>query len=185
MNTLVTFIVLALTATVCNAQGIIELKEAKVEASPLPYEMSRDGNSFSVNIKEKYAGEFELNPMSFLERNFDIDHFIAYTKDFDYDAYEVSFVSSKGKLVVRYNDEGEVVKSRFKFKDVTIPYALIQQTYLDNKGWSLVKNKYVGREKAGKSKEAYYLLTMQLGKDKKQIKVDATAGFRTEIANLD
>lgn len=184
MKTIGIFIALAFSAAIVNAQGVIELKEAKVVAAPL-YEMSGNENTFTVNIKEKFAGEFELNPVAFLERNFNIKDFMAYTKEKDYNSYQVNFISRKGKMEAYYNKDGELVSSRFKFKDVLLPYHLIQQTYLDNQGWSLVKNSFEGKQKAGKLLSSHYLLTMENGKDKKRIKVDAVSGMRTGIAHLD
>lgn len=184
MKTLVVFIALAFSAAMVNAQKVIKLEEANIVAAPT-YEMAGNENRFTVNIKEKFTGEFELDPMAFLERNFDIRHFMAYSKGQDYDSYQVDFVSRKGKLEAQYNKDGELVRSYFKFKDVLLPYAIIQQTYLDNQGWSMVKNSFQGKEIAGKSKKSHYLLTMEKGKERKQIKIDAVSGSRTGIASVD
>lgn len=185
MNTLATFIVLAFTATITNAQEIIALDEAKVE-SPAKYsEISRSGDQFSVNIEEDYLGEFEQDPMGFVEKNFDIHKFLAWAQNRKIDACKVSFKTRKGKLDAHYNREGELVRSKFKFKSIDLPYALKQKIYRDNKGWTLVKSTYSGKESAGRDRSSFYRITMQYGKEKRRYKINAASIDTTGIAHLD
>lgn len=181
MKTLVSFIVLALSVAVTNAQGVVELDEARVDYT-LFEEMSRRGNNFTVNIRENYPGEFLKDPVAFLEKNFDINEFVAFTQDHNYDSYHITLKNRKGVLKADYDRHGKLGKTSYKFKNVYLPYALTQQIYLDNKGWSLVKTVHIGKGNNGKIEKSFYRLTMKNGKEKKRLKIDTNPGTRTGIA---
>lgn len=179
MKTLIFLMVLVLTMTT-QAQNAIELNEARVKAYPLFEEMSRNGNNFSVNIRENYPGEFEKYPTGFLKNNFDINEFIALTRDLNYDSYQVTLKSRNGMLKANYDRDGKLGKTFYKFKNVDLPYALKQQIYLDNKGWSIVKNSWIAKGREGMTEKNIYRIKLKNGNKTRQIKI--SPDLQEEIA---
>lgn len=185
MKTLVISLVLVLIAAVTQAQNVIELNETKVEYNPLFSKMTQRGNMYIMKVNENHNGQLEKDPMAFLNKNFDIKEFIAYVKDNNqnYDSYEVNFTSNKGVLMAEYDKFGNLDYITHKFKDITLPYAVTQKIFLENEGWSVVKNMHIGSGKDGRIDKAYYKVTMQNGKQKKNIKIDATPGEAYQVAS--
>lgn len=173
MKTLVIFILLGFSAVMTNAQGVIELNEARVDYNPLFTQVKHNGNMFTAQIKESYLGQFEQDPMDFVKQNFDVNQLIAETDDKKYDSYFVSFKSRKGELKVNYDKKGNIVNAFQRFKNVPLPQAVAQQLFKENKGWSMTKNVHVASERNGKLNRDFYRITMENGKDRKKVKLDA------------
>ncbi|MHA6281071.1 hypothetical protein ACXYMT_12900 [Salinimicrobium sp. CAU 1759] len=181
MKTLIFYLVLLVFGT-GHAQQITELKEAKVGFAPLSSEVKKSGNSFSFNVKESYAGEFEKDPLAFMDAYFDIENFINALSHEDYDSYEVSFVSRKGILKADFNAEGDLVRSSSRFKNIVLPEKLRSQLYRDHKGWAMTKNVHITRGNAGILNKSYYKIKLENGKDRKRITLEAPLGG-TEVAS--
>lgn len=183
MEKLVIFVALALSAVISNAQEVIELQEAKVEFSPVSQNITNPGNSFSVNIKENYIGEFEKDPMAFMTNNFDMKKVIAELGVYNYTNYEVSFISTKGELIVNFDGNGEKTGSFMRFRDMALPSQLQHQLYRDHKGWALMKTLRIARESNGKVDKDYYKITMEKGNKKRKFKINASdVGLSTLVA---
>lgn len=83
-----------LSAGFSQAQ-IIELEEARLSFSPVSL---GEDNVYSVNVLENYVGEFEKDPLVFMQNNFDIKEFIAQVQREDFEYYLVSFRTKKGNF---------------------------------------------------------------------------------------
>lgn len=182
MKTLIISLVLILSAAITHSQEVIELKETRVDYNPLFAEMTNYGDTFIMHIKHNHNGEFEKDPISFLEKNFNVKQFIAHVQDRDYDSYRVSFRSNKGELKAEYDREGNMEWMSHRFKNIVLPYELTQQIFLDNQGWSVVKNLHVASGRDGKINKSFYKVTMKNGKQKKNIKIDALDKGRDAVA---
>lgn len=181
MKTLIFYLVLLVFGT-GHAQEFTELKEAKVGFAPLSSEVKQSGNKFSFNVKESYSGEFEKDPLGFMEAYFDIENFIDAVSHDNYDSYEVSFVSRKGILKADFNSEGELVRSSSRFKNILLPEKLRSQLYRDHKGWAMTKNVHVTRGNGGILSKNYYKIKLENGKDRRRITLEAPLGG-TEVAS--
>lgn len=184
MKTLVTLILSLLSAYLIQAQEVIELNEARVVSSPIFSELSGDQNSFSIQIEDAYAGDFEQAPLRFLEQHVPMKKFITFVKDRNYNGYVLTLRSKKGHLTADFNEDGRLLSTAYKFTNVTLPYDVIQQIYLDNKGWSLVGSSFHGKSRVGKSAESTYSLVLQKGKEKRKIRIPVTEAAHTGIAHL-
>lgn len=189
MKTLIIYVVFALWAGFGNAQEITELKAARIEFAPLNSEISIDGNSFSFVLMESFVGEFENDPISFMDKHFDFKQFKAAIKDEikdkDYDSYLVRFKSSKGDLIANFNKEGKRLKAYFKLENVLLPADLREQLLRGHKGWVMVKNVHIAKEKNGLINKEYYrikLENLENGSQRKNIKIDR-AGAEQRLAN--
>ena len=169
MKTLIISLILILFAGLSQAQ-VIELSEAKIGFEPVALEKE---NSFRLNVKENYVGEFEKNPLVFMENNFDIKTFINRVKNDKYNSYRVSFRSKKGFLNVEFDEEGNLLKTSQKFTNVRLPGKIYEQLYRDFKGWVLAKTVHVASGKPGKPDRDVYHITLKKGNKKESLKIKA------------
>lgn len=172
MKTLVFSLILLVIGT-GHAQEFTELKEAKVGFAPLASDVQQNGNSFSFNVKESYSGEFERDPLAFMETYFDIDSFIKEVSRDEYNSYEVSFVSRKGILKADFDKNGELQNTSSRFKNIILPKKLQHQLYRDHKGWEMTKNVHIARGNGGELSKSYYKIKLENGKDRKKIILEA------------
>lgn len=183
MKTLFIYLVLVMWAGVIQAQEITELKEAKVGFAPLSSEVIRDGNNYSFNVKETYAGEFEANPIAFMTAYFDIHNFIHEVQKEEYDGYQVTFRSKRGHLKADFDERGNLEKTSERFKNILLPANLREQLYRDHKGWEMVKNIRVTRGENGLVKKEIYRIKLHKGTQRKVVKIDGIAAERSEVVS--
>lgn len=165
-------LVLTLMAATTQAQSVIELKETTLNYNPVTYDIVEQGNTFAMKIRENSIGEFEKNPMAFMQKNFNIHQFINEIGDRGYDTYQVVFKSRKGALNAEYDKEGTLLSANLKFTNVLIPYELQHKLYKDYKGWEMVKNQHIAFEKEGNEKIDFYRVKMKNGNKTKNLRFD-------------
>jgi hypothetical protein len=168
MKTVIFYLVLLVIGT-SHAQEFTELKEAKVGFAPMTSSVERNGNSFSFNVIEAVVGEFEEDPLAFMENHFSIHDFISELKPKQYDKYEVSFVSQKGILKADFDKNGKLVRTNSRFKNTLLPHNLRNDLYRDHKGWAMTKNVRITRSENGDVSKDYYKIKLENGKDRKRI----------------
>ncbi len=173
MKTLVFYLVLMLLGGIANAQEITELKETKLEFAPFSSEVKRSGNNFTFKVREKYVGEFEKDPLLFLDNNFNVKQLLHEVKDEGIQIYGVTLNSSRGSLEAEFSSNGELVKSTSKFKNILLPGELRHQLYRDHKGWTMVKNVHVTRGKMGVAQKEFYRIKLENGKQRKNVTFEA------------
>lgn len=183
MKTLFIYLVLATWAGVSQAQEITELKEAKVGFAPLSSEVVRDGNNYTFNVKESYTGEFEANPVAFMEAYFDVHNFISEVKDQQYDGYKVTFRSKKGHLQADFDKYGNLGATSERFKNIALPANLREQLYRDHKGWAMVKNVRITKGENGLVNKELYRIKLRKGNERKTLKIDGIAAERSDVAS--
>lgn len=180
MKTLIIVLLLSFTVAVGNAQEVIKLKEARVVSSP---EFSKiSGNNFSINVVESYEGEFETDPLTFMDTHLDINMFIDAVKDQKYDSFNVTFKSTKGDLKARFDNKGKLTQTSFKLKNVLIPSNLRTQLYRDHKGWDMVENMHVSKGKNGVVTKDYYHIKMERGNETRKFRIDVANPQDIEVA---
>lgn len=183
MRTLFIYLVLVVWAGVSQAQEITELKEAKVGFAPLSSEVTKDGDSYYFNVSEAYQGEFENDAIGFMNSYFDIHNFIAEVENENYDSYQVSLVSGKGRLVADFDKHGNLGATSERFKNILLPADLREKIYKDHKGWKMVKNVRITHGKNGVVNKEIYRIRLESGKSRKLIKVDGLSAERSEVAS--
>ncbi len=183
MKTLFIYLALVFWAGAIQAQEITELKEAKVGFAPLSSDVQRDGDSYTFNVHENYMGEFEKDPLAFLDNYFDINNFIEEVKDEGYDSYEVSLVSGNGYLKASYDRDGNLTKTSEKFKDVFLPEALRESLYRDHEGWKMVKNVHITTGRDGLVNRDFYRIKLKNDNRRMILKVDAADAEKGIVAS--
>ncbi len=166
------FVALTLTGMLTNAQEVIELKAANVSFDPTTTHVVQHGNSFTVNIKETFTGEFEKDPVEFMKTNFDMAEILeTLGVGENYSYYNVMFKTKKGELNANYSNKGKLLSFISKFENIAVPSSLQHQLYRDYKGWAMVENSHVKRESNGSVIREFYRVTMQKGNKKKNLKI--------------
>ncbi len=94
----------------------------------------------------KYLSFFKTNDLSKriikLQKtvaNYDISEHAIYDKK-DASVYIVEFTEAQNKIIVQYNQDGNIIKSNEKYKNVRLPYSISSQISKSNPGWSFNNN---------------------------------------------
>lgn len=181
MKKIIITLALAFSVTIGYPQKVIELNEAQVNFNPIT-SISAKGNSFSVKIKETAQGEFEKDPLAFMDKYFDINQVIDEIGNKRHQSYQVSFRSRKGEMNAEFDNKGNLLSTYLKFSNVLVPYELKHQLYRDYKGWAMIKNQHIAKGRNGKVKSDFYRITMKNGNKKKNLKIDSPGLNRGEVA---
>src|SRR5690606_2810673 len=155
MKKIIITLALVLSVTIGYSQEVIELNEAQVNYNPVTA-IAGKGNSFSVKIKEAAQGEFEKDPLSFMDKYFDINQVINEIGNKKYQSYQVTFRSRKGQMNAEFDNKGNLLSTYLKFTNVLIPYELKNQLYKDYKGWAMIKNQHIAKGKNGEVNSDFY-----------------------------
>lgn len=156
----------------------IVLKESKVEFIPRSLEMDAVSNSVSLTIPEAYVGEFEEDPLIFIQDHFNINQLIRDNEQYGYDSYQVFFKSKKGRVLANYDEEGELVSTFHRFKDVTLPDDVRLEILRSHKNSKIVKNQHILTTKDLVISKEFYIVKIQDGNKKLRLRVNRNAqGF--------
>ena len=91
--------------------------------------------------------------------------------DDSYDAYEVFFSHSDGRVIATYDKDGQIVKSFEKFKDIPVPAPIRNTVYETFPDWTISKHTYVVSYYRNRSIEKTYHFQIRKGKEKKNLKM--------------
>jgi len=184
MKTLIFYLLLIAVTVVGHAQEqkITQLEEAKVGFAPLDAKITRIGDSFSYTVEEAYAGEFTKDALGFMKANFDIKNFIAEFDGNEYTSYLVTFKSNKGYLSADFNQDGKLVKTYQKFKDIVLPLDVRRELYMANKGWTMTSNKYIASGRGDLTEKEVYKVKLENGNQKRNIKLDPRSVSGNSVA---
>ncbi|SKB32071.1 hypothetical protein SAMN05660776_0373 [Salegentibacter holothuriorum] len=168
-------------------QGIIKLDELKMEFNPKSLEIDETSNVLTFQVSEDYVGQFHANPLRYAKENFSIEDFIEANQNKGYNKYVVSFLTNKGKLIVNYDKDGEVISSNQRFIDVNLPNKTIVKVLRANEGYRIIGTKHLAYSKSGWTiDKEFYKVKLENGKNRKNVKMnisrDATG---VAVATLD
>ncbi|MCM8570617.1 hypothetical protein NE848_14570 [Gramella jeungdoensis] len=183
MKTLIFSLLLIVATSIGHAQKITELEEAKVGFAPLDVEVTENGDSFTYNVHESYAGQFVKDPIAFMKANFDIQNFIATYGDRNYDSYHLTFKSGQGFLKADFDKNGKIVKTYQKFKDIVLPLDVRRELYMAHKGWTMTENKYIASGRGEMLEKELYKIKIEDGSRSQNIKLDPRSMSRTSVAS--
>ena len=91
--------------------------------------------------------------------------------DDSYDAYEVFFSDSDGRIIATYDKNGKILKSYEKFKDIPIPAPVRNTVYQAYPDWKINKYTYVVSYYKDKSIKKTYHFQIENGNKKKNLKM--------------
>jgi len=153
----------------------IVLKESKVEYIPRSLEMDAVSNSVSLTIPESYVGEFEEDPLTFIQDNFNINQLIRDNEQNDYDSYQVFFKSKKGRVLANFDKEGELVTTFHRFKNVNLPDDVRLEILRGHKNSKVVKNTHILTTKDLMINKEYFIVKIKAGNATRRLRVERNA----------
>ncbi len=155
-----------------QAQEVIQLDEARLNFNPDAVIVDSDLNSFRFIVKENYTGEFSQNPIEFMKQNFNFKGFLSAIVNADeFNEFTVTFTSRKGYLEAVYTNEGDLKGTRQKFVDKALPSIVRNQLYLENKGWTMVSNKYIASGNSDRVNNEVYKIKLENGNKSRRVKI--------------
>lgn len=184
MKTLVVILIVLNISFASRGQAVTELEETTIEASPIVLAETNFPNEYRYTIKEGYAKEFAKNPIAFMESYFDIYSFIEEVKDKNYHSYLVRFSNEKGFLEADYSKNGDLRRTRQKFKNSFMPQHVRNELFRQTKGWSMVKNSYKGRGKGNLLDKELYRIKVVKGDKSKIVKIDPKKLSEDRVAGI-
>ncbi len=96
----------------------------------------------------------------------------------DYDTYTVSFFIPDGKIVAAYDNDGKIMRTIEKFKNVKLPYNVTRAIVKRFPNWKMVKDVYKVNyiDKSGITKNQYKV-NLENGDKKMTVKVTDKGEF--------
>lgn len=183
MKTIGIFLALMFWAGIAGAQGITILDEARVGFVPISSEVKNGVDSYTFKVNESFHGEFERDPLVFMNEYFGINNFISEMKYRKFDSYEVVFRSNKGSFHAEFDQEGKLLKTAHKFQNIILPEELRHQLYRDHKGWAMTKNVHVAKGRNGTINKNFYRIKLENDGKIKRIKIDGKVSEEVELAS--
>lgn len=150
----------------------IVLDEARVDYKIPSMSIDPVTQTLVLQIPEKKAGEFESDPLQFMKERFDIQKMVKDNEGSDYIEYHVTFVSNKGQLQARFKPDGDLVSSKQRFVNTTLPADVrleIARLYQDAK---IEKSKHFAHSKGWDIDKEYYKVKLVDGDKTKRLRID-------------
>ena len=136
----------------------------------------RAENSLTLEVNEKFAGEFQEDALEFLRKNFDPVKLAADNRDKKFDRYEVTFKSDKGLLMASFDRDGNLISSFQKFKGVGLPPEVRSDLYARYGKTELLKTKYIATSKSWNLDGEFYRLKIRSANGVDRLKMYKKAG---------
>jgi len=139
--------------------------------NPKNIESSSELNNEYVTVVHENSTQPEAEFLSGLITDYDVRDFEEF--DSGKEEYQVIYRSNKGSAYVNYDKEGRIISVNKNLKNVLVSSKIFKQVSEKYEGWEVVKNKYKESYRLGQDVQKTYILTLQNGKDKKKIRVNA------------
>lgn len=167
MKKLVYLLLLAGIAT--GQSQVIQLDEARVHGRAV--KITSYGEDLKYAVVEDYKGQFHQNPMAFIREKFDIHSIIEQMNGSGYDSYVVEFRNRKGYLKANFDEEGTLLGTSQKFKNIALPLGVAQELVTKHKGWTMKNNLYQASGKGDALDKEIYRITLKNGNKTRNVKI--------------
>jgi len=127
--------------------------------------------NYQTNIKANEAS-FIVAQLQWKVANFDIKTSSVYDNS-EAATYNVVFKNNQGKIVATYNNEGKILFTVEKYKDVVIPINLRNAIYKQFPGWAFQSNTYLISYIENKGISKNYKIKINKGNVKKTLNIDS------------
>lgn len=88
------------------------------------------------------------------------------------EAYEVFFKNSRGRIVATYDNDGKILTSFEKFRDLRLPVLVRDMIGEEFPGWKIESDVYLASYYQEKDVKKVYIITMSHGDKIKKIRTD-------------
>jgi len=142
-----------------------KLSEVVITATNYKYlnKVGLENASVSVALLEQKVASFDLKNAEFYSD--------------EYDTYSVDFFIPDGHILAAYDRDGNIIRTIEKFKDVTMPRAVIESVAKQYPNWVFKKDVYLVTYHDTKGITKKYKITLENGDKRIKIKVDADGNF--------
>ena len=90
-----------------------------------------------------------------------------------FETIQVVFTQTNGKIIAVYDNDGQIVKSYEKFKNVILPREVLSNIFMDHEGWQLNKDTYQVTYNRGEDVKKIYKVQLSKGDLKKNLTIDS------------
>ena len=160
---------------ISTAQTQILLDVADLGDIPASMKIDPGTNSLVIQMKEKSAGEFNKDALTFVKNRFDSRQLVKDNKEGDFDSYVVKFKSSKGHLTANFDDKGDLVSSFQRFTNVAIPDEARLQILQKYRDCNFLKSTYAASSKGYEIKKGHYLVKIKDGDKMRRVRINQNA----------
>tara|TARA_R110002020_G_scaffold122487_6_gene277889 strand:+ start:13749 stop:14255 length:507 start_codon:yes stop_codon:yes gene_type:complete len=142
-----------------------ELSEVVVTAVNYKYLSSTDAEEIPIPVKllKRKVAAYDVTQSELYED--------------DYPFYTVSFYIPEGKIVAVYDEEGNIIKTIERFKDLQLPKEVETALKKRYKGWEAVEDVYLIEYNNKKGVNRTFKVTLIKGKKTQKVKLDETGRF--------
>lgn len=92
--------------------------------------------------------------------------------DSNFEAYEVMFEQTNGSIMATYDQNGQIIESLERFKDITLPLNIREQLAIQHPGWTIHSDVYLVSYYRDKEMEKKCKIQLRKDGKKKNIKLD-------------
>lgn len=145
------------------AQGI--LPEVTIKAIRYKY-LSAVGDkeaSQPVKVAQRQVAEYDVKKAEFYED--------------DYDGYFVSFYIPEGKILAAYDQDGKLLRTAEKFKNVMVPSVVRDAVAKRFPQWGITENVYLVNYNDGSGATKVYKLLLENGDKRLKVKTNEKGEF--------
>lgn len=173
MKTLIINLLLVGMIPLGHAQ--IVLKEAEVKYSRYSMEADPVTNAVTLEIKENHVGEFQEDPLAFIEDRFNIQQLVKVNEDRNFILYEVYFKTQNGNVLAKYDKDGEMVSTHQRFKNVALPDDVKLEILRNFRNSRILKSKHIVTSKNWLIDKEFFKVKIQDGDRVRQLKIERKA----------
>lgn len=143
---------------------IIELDEVIITAVNYKYMNAVDSDDVPIPVKylEEKVASFDLKNAEFYSD--------------EYELYNVQFYIPDGKILVAYDQNGKVIRTIEKFKNVKLPEVVRLAVLERFPNWAISSDVYRVSYNDGKTKKEYKVV-LKNGEEKLRVKLNAEGDF--------
>jgi len=172
MKNVIRFLFVLCGLATMQAQEVILLDEARLNFDADAITIDSKLGEIRCIVKEDYTGEFSDNPIKFMKEKFDFNEFLsAMDNRKNFDEYLVTFNSSKGYLEAIYSNNGNLVGTHQRFKNITLPSAVRNKLFVENQGWTAISIKYTASGKSDRIDKELYKIKLENGNKNRVVKI--------------
>lgn len=166
---------LLLMGLIGTGHSQIVLEETRLDYSPASLKMDPVTNSVTVKITETEVGEFQRDPLTFIQNRFDIRQFIHENQEYAYDSFDVIFKTTKGVVQARYDKEGELISTHQRFKNIALPDDIKLEILRNYRNSQVLKNNHMVTSKGWMIDKEFYKVKIQDGDKVRRLKFHRNA----------
>ena len=147
------------------AQDPIELSEVIIVARNYKYLNKIDNTEAAIPVKflQRKVAAYNIKDADFY--------------DDDYNYHTVSFFIPEGKIVAVFDNDGKIIRTIEKFKNIKLPITVAQAIQNRFPTWKISKDVYLLKYHIKKGAKRTYKITLENGDQRLKVKMDVEGNF--------